>query len=815
MTSIRAAALEAHKAGLCVVPPRSDGSKAPEGFWKSFQTERPSAGQIESWYAYDSGRSGLGLVCGAVSGGLEMLELEGHAVADGLADQLDGGANSSGLGDLLSRIILGYCETTPSGGLHLLYRCTEIDGNLKLARRPATEEELVERPDDKIKTLVETRGEGGYTIVAPSNGKTHPSGGAWELTDGGFASIVTITPDERRALLDLCRSFDQMPEHTAVAPPSPERPPRTARRDNVDIFLSTSPASGASWIDEVIDNFNTRTSWAEVLEPYGWTRDGEMHRNGHRQELWKRPGKTEQGHSATTNANGTDRLIVFSSSTPFETEPTSYDRFAAHVLLTAGANDRTSRTDVARRLRGEGFGPPPKRPASLVDPATDAPEPLAVGTSTLPEEFWSSSSLFEHIRQAAHSRSRSADVVLHAALARVAACLPHTIELPPIVGAAGSLNVFTAPVGPSGTGKSTGVAIARELLVPPPGLDIADNLPLGSGEGIAEAYMGMRKEPNEEGKLANVRVQVRFNAFIYVDEGEALVELMKRNGSTILETLRRAWTGATLGQANASSDRRRIVQQGMYRLGLVIGFQPEKAAGLLGDAAGGTPQRFLFCSAIDPSIPDRQPEWPGPLNWCPPDAALLDQHVVHVNGYVRHHLTVDEGIVEEIRATDLARQRGEAYCEELDGHAMLHRFKLAGLLAALHGGMHVGAEEWAWAEQIWRASVGVRNGIAQIVKRQSDQEEAAYVDKRANREFVAEAARRSAPAAVDNLAVRIAEYVRTHATQDDGVKRRTLQRQVPSSRDSAIFQPALTRGIELGWITFRDGLYFPGDSRPA
>lgn len=814
MTSLRAAALEAHKAGLCVVPPRSDGSKAPEGFWKSFQTERPSAGQIESWYAYDSGRCGLGLVCGAVSGGLEMLELEGHAVADGLADQLDGAANSSGLGDLLSRIILGYCETTPSGGLHLLYRCSEIAGNDKLARRPATEVELAERPDDKIKTLIETRGEGGYTIVAPSNGKTHPSGGAWEKTDGGFPSIVTITPEERRALLDLCRTFDRMPERTAVAPARSERTPPPARRADVDTFLSTSAGSGASWIDEVIGDFNARTSWAEVLEPHGWTRDGSMSRNGNRQETWKRPGRTEQGHSATTNANGTDRLIVFSSSTPFETEPTSYDRFAAHALLAAGSNDQASRTEVARRLRDEGYGPPPKRPARLVD-AADVPEPLVVGPSTLPEEFWSSSAIFEHIRQAAHSRSRSADVVLHAALARVAACLPHTIELPPVVGAAGSLNFFTAPVGPSGTGKSTGVAIARELVAPPQGLDIADNLPLGSGEGIAEAYMGTRKEPNEEGKLANVRVQVRFNAFIYVDEGEALVELMKRNGSTILETLRRAWTGATLGQANASTDRRRIVQQGMYRLGLVIGFQPEKAAGLLSDAAGGTPQRFLFCSAIDPSIPDRQPEWPGPLNWCPPDAALLEQYHIQVNGYARHRMTVDDDIAEEIRATDLARQRGEVYCDELDGHAMLHRFKLAGLLAVLHGGMHVGAKEWAWAEQIWRASVGVRDGIVQIVQRQNDREEAAYVDKRANREFVAEAARRSAPAAVDNLAVRIAEYVRTHATQDGGVKRRTLQRQVPSSRDSAIFQPALTRAAELGWITIQDGAYVPGDSRPA
>src|SRR5688500_8975612 len=67
-------------------------------------------------------------------------------------------AAAEGLGELLNRIANGYGEKTPSGGVHLLWRCAEIEGNLKLARRPATPAELLEDPDDLTKVLFETRG---------------------------------------------------------------------------------------------------------------------------------------------------------------------------------------------------------------------------------------------------------------------------------------------------------------------------------------------------------------------------------------------------------------------------------------------------------------------------------------------------------------------------------------------------------------------------------------------------------------------------------------------------------------------------------
>lgn len=76
--TVREAAIDALGCGLCVVPPREDGSKAPEGEWKRFQADRPTLDDIHRLYGTKGTpkRSGIGLVCGPVSGGLECFEFD-------------------------------------------------------------------------------------------------------------------------------------------------------------------------------------------------------------------------------------------------------------------------------------------------------------------------------------------------------------------------------------------------------------------------------------------------------------------------------------------------------------------------------------------------------------------------------------------------------------------------------------------------------------------------------------------------------------------------------------------------------------------
>lgn len=297
MSDIRRAALVAYKAGLCVVPPREDGSKRPQGQWEHWQTERPSAEQMRSWYGPCTG---MGLVCGAVSGSLEMFEFEKQHTYQVYCDT----GEAIGLGELIERVAAGYCERTPGGGFHWLYRCAEIGGNTPLARRSA----FTDDGKPTFVPLIETRGEGGYVVVAPSHGQVHPSGAPYVLVSGGFATIAEITPDERRLLWSLARALDEVPKA------EPQNP---------------TPAAQLETGDRPGDLYNQQGAWSELLPRHGWEL---VYRRGDT-EYWRRPGKA-QGISATINAPGigANRLYVFSSSTPFDPNR-SYSLFQAFTVL--------------------------------------------------------------------------------------------------------------------------------------------------------------------------------------------------------------------------------------------------------------------------------------------------------------------------------------------------------------------------------------------------------------------------------------------------------------------------------------------------
>ncbi|WP_433294629.1 phage/plasmid primase, P4 family [Actinoplanes sp. CA-030573] len=327
------AALAWYQAGCAVIPVRADGSKAPLVSWRRYQVERPDHDVVRRWFAGNP--PGLAVVCGAVSGGLEMLELEGRAVTEGMGQRLAESVRAAGLDELWQRIAVdGYAERTPSGGVHLLYRLrgAPVGGNLKLARRPATEGELAVEPTEKIKTLIETRGEGGYTIVAPSHGTVHETGLAWMAMAGASPDrIPTISAEEHEALLAIARSLDALPP-----PAAPSRPgPRAAADGDV--------APG--------DDYERRTDWADILGPAGWTL---VYTSG-RMRAWRRPGK-RAGISATTGrADDRDRLFVFSTSTEFDVE-VPITKFHAYTVLNHGGDH----TAAASALRSAGFGGPPR-----------------------------------------------------------------------------------------------------------------------------------------------------------------------------------------------------------------------------------------------------------------------------------------------------------------------------------------------------------------------------------------------------------------------------------------------------------------------
>ncbi|MFI7632430.1 hypothetical protein [Microbispora rosea] len=450
----------------------------------------------------------------------------------------------------------------------------------------------------------------------------------------------------------------------------------------------------------------------------------------------------------------------------------------------------------------------------LDDELADGEAP-GLRVAVLPEEFWKRPVL-QHIRQAAHSRNRSGDLVLGGVLARVAAMVPPRLQADTGVGSPASLNKYIGLLGPSGSGKSSASEFPRWLIPAPPHLDFLDGIPLGSGEGIAEAYMGEksvetgeihRYGPNKgDPKTEKVRAQVRHNVLFYADEGESLTkQLFGRSGATVGASLRQAWTGATIGQHNGQKVNTRVVPAGNYSLGVVVGFQPETALPLLEDAATGTPQRFLWVSSTDPSIPDESLDWPGEL-----DLKLLKTGSAGFGE--KEKLTFAPEIRREIRQDDKARARGEARLPLLDSHKPLMRVKLAALLAILDNRLHVTVEDWDLALVMWETSCRIRDALLEYGARQQAAEAEKRTKAHIDREVRAHAAKRAADEDVRRVARRAARKV--HETGGSGMSRGALKKAI-AYRDRDRMGAAIDFAESEGWVVVEGDRVSPGGAVPV
>ena len=329
--SLLDAARRWYDAGCCVVPSHQDRSKRPHTSWSKFQNERPSWLQVQEWLEcgdYD----GIGVITGRVSGNLELLEIEGPAVAAGAVELLHEAATKYEAQDLLRRVIGGCTGRSAGGGLHMYIRVIDEPAlpNTRLAY------------DQTKKILAETRGEGGFAIVAPTPARTgHEPGSRYEFLARGPESITDVTGEERDVLhLLFTLALDDRPVWEDPTPV--ERV--VLERDG------TSPG----------DQFNNSTSWDDILIPAGWVRVFTGSRDGNPQGYWRRPGKSD-GISATTGGPG-DHLFVFSSSTVFPTEQ-PLSKFAAYAYLNHAGDFRAA----AKSLAADGYGEQPKNDTFLKD----------------------------------------------------------------------------------------------------------------------------------------------------------------------------------------------------------------------------------------------------------------------------------------------------------------------------------------------------------------------------------------------------------------------------------------------------------------
>ncbi len=311
-------------AGFSCVPVRADGSKAAAIPWKEFTTRRPTITECQDW---DERYSGVAIIGGAISGNLEVLDIDEPSLVRPFIDSLK--SQDVTLPDRLTMVRTPRRNATGNPGCHVMYRCeTAVCGNSKLAMsepeqeidedgrpvtHPATHEPLL-----KPRTLIETRGESGYVLAVGCSPACHPSGNQYEHVYGPkVVDIETLTAAERETIHTAARMFD-----------------RSIAETHNDPIMSGYERGGVS----PGDSFNAKSAWAEIIEPFGWVSCGESAGI----KRWRRPGKAT-GISATTgilSKTGNELFTVFSTNAyPFEgvgangRTGVTYSKFGAYATL--------------------------------------------------------------------------------------------------------------------------------------------------------------------------------------------------------------------------------------------------------------------------------------------------------------------------------------------------------------------------------------------------------------------------------------------------------------------------------------------------
>lgn len=154
--------------GLSVIPVKADGSKAPKlAGWREYATRLPADAELVEWF----GRPpvGVGLVCGAASGNLVVLDFEHKGGACVYGEW------RAGLDPALAAY-LAACPVvrTPSGGRHVWVRLPEIADGGKLARYA------------KGGTKIEVRGEGHQVLAPGCPAACHATGLTYEFESWGW-----------------------------------------------------------------------------------------------------------------------------------------------------------------------------------------------------------------------------------------------------------------------------------------------------------------------------------------------------------------------------------------------------------------------------------------------------------------------------------------------------------------------------------------------------------------------------------------------------------------------------------------------------
>lgn len=400
--------------------------------------------------------------------------------------------------------------------------------------------------------------------------------------------------------------------------------------------------------------------------------------------------------------------------------------------------------------------------------------------------FWQQRPSLLHVYRFARSRRVAPAATLACVLRRAVSAVPPNVMIPPIIGGAVSLNLFTTTLGRSGQGKDAADNAGFAAIVfPTPGMpELPMDAPrpqIGTGEGLARLFKGNKQQ------LALTA------AHLVVPEVTTLAAIAGRQGATLSAELLKAYMGQALGFSNSNADTTTAVPAHSYRLCLGINSQPENASFFLDRTGDGFPQRFLWSSALDPHAPM---ERPAPVE---PMTILLPTF-----GTGHYEIVVPEKVWTEMDAHRTRVLIGDPDTNPLDGHLMLTRLKVAFALAILDLRSEVDLDDWRIAGQLIVRSSQTRAAAQAAVDAKRKHVNRARAHDQAERDLIV----------ADRIATdrqkRVWAYVHRKLSKEGRVTRRALTQGIDSEIRSDL-NPVLESMVEQGEVILYAGIGGRGD----
>lgn len=296
-------ALSWHRNGFNILP-TTDNKRPAVASWKKWQTEPQTEEEVREIFKKDC--KGIALICGI--NGVEVIDIDIKADPDGeIVKQVTAELKKEPF-----NLIKDYAyQTTPSGGAHILYRLSgqPPGNNPKLAVKNG-------------KAIIETRGSGGYVLIAPTPG--------YKMFREDSLVNSSLTSEERDGLMLLCGSFN-------VDPPQG--------------FKEYTPTGTTKQEQSTEDNrpgtqFNRdhgRDEVISLLEKHGWQVSHEYKNQVH----MVRPGKSiRDGYSGNWDETHHKFYCHTPNAHPLQSD-TAYSPFALLVALEYGGDWKAAARAVA------------------------------------------------------------------------------------------------------------------------------------------------------------------------------------------------------------------------------------------------------------------------------------------------------------------------------------------------------------------------------------------------------------------------------------------------------------------------------------